>query len=177
MCQSAAGSFSLNDICHLSSNGSDLRRRCVSGLLDLIRASLCESDGEEADKIIIGGLDSNIGLDKRLPLANERSQLVGSEVQSMEVGQAVLALDLVHTKANFSERVVLILLEVGERNLNDTTFQSIIRILETCCPVDKGLAHTTVVVSRLFKDPFRFSHRITHSRTLNGFGACPKKDR
>jgi hypothetical protein len=36
-----------------------------------------------------------VGLDERLPLANERSQLVRGEGHAVEVGEAVLSLDFV----------------------------------------------------------------------------------
>lgn len=101
--QGAAGSLALDDISHLASNGADLGRSSIGGLLDLVGASLGEGDGEEADEVVIGGLDGNVGLNESLPLANEGSQLVGCEVESVEVGQAALALDLIDAEANFAE--------------------------------------------------------------------------
>lgn len=60
----------------------------------------------------------------------------------MEVRQAVLALDLVDTKTNFAERVVLILLEVGERDFNNASLEGIIGVLQTGRAVDESLADT-----------------------------------
>lgn len=38
--------------------------------------------------------------------------------------------------------MVLILLEVGERDLDDAALEGIVRVLETGCPVHKSLANT-----------------------------------
>ena len=60
----------------------------------------------------------------------------------MEVGQAVLALDLIDTELDLAEGVVLILLEIGERDLEDAALQSVVGVLETGGAVDQGLADT-----------------------------------
>lgn len=140
----AAGSLSLDDVGHLESNGSDLRRSGVCGLLDLVGSSLGESDGEEADEVVVGGLDGDVGLNEGLPLSHERSELVGGEVETVESGQAVLALNLVDSEAHLSEGVVLVLLEIGQRDLDDTALQGIVRVLETGRSVHEGLANTTI---------------------------------
>lgn len=91
----AGASLTSHDLNHLLADGPDLRRRSVGGLLDLVRSSLGESDGEETEEVVVCGLDNDVGLDEGLPLADERAELVGGEVEAVEVGQAVLALDLV----------------------------------------------------------------------------------
>lgn len=75
-----------------------------------------------------------------MPLADKGSELVGGEVEAVEVGQAVLALDLVHTELDFAESVVLILLEVGEGNFEYPALERIVGVLETSGAVDEGLA-------------------------------------
>ena len=72
-----------------------MRRGGICGLLDLVGAALGESNGEQAEEVIISGFDCDIGLNQRLPLSDERSKLVGCEVETVEVGQAVLALNLI----------------------------------------------------------------------------------
>ena len=64
----------------------------------------------------------------------------------MEVGQAVLSLNLIHTELDLSESVVLIFLEIRQRNLENSTLQCIVRVLETSGSVDKSLADTTILV-------------------------------
>lgn len=88
---------------------SDLRAGGVGSLLDLVLSSLGEGNAEKAEEVVIGGLDDNVGLDQGLPLANERSQLVGGEVETVEVGEDVLALNLVGSELDLAECVVLVL--------------------------------------------------------------------
>ena len=78
-----------------------------------------------------------------MPLADEGAELVGGEVETVEVGQAVLALDLVDAELDLAESVVLILLEIGERNLEYPALQSVVGVLETGGTVDEGLSDTT----------------------------------
>lgn len=60
----------------------------------------------------------------------------------MEVGQAVLALHFVDSQAHLAESVVFILLEVGERNFEDTALEGVVGVLETSGAVYKGLSDT-----------------------------------
>lgn len=60
----------------------------------------------------------------------------------MEVGKAVLALNFVNPQANLTERMILILLEVSEGDLEDTSLERIVRVLETSRAVHKSLANT-----------------------------------
>ena len=68
----------------------------------------------------------------------------------MEVGQAVLALNLVDSQADLAEGVVLILLEIGERNLEDTALEGVVGVLETGGTVDEGLANTLEALVKIF---------------------------
>jgi len=103
-------------------------------------AALGESDGEEADEVVVGRLDGDVGLDQRLPLADQGAELVGCEVETVEVGQTVLSLDLVDAEADLAERVVLILLEIGQGDLDDASLEGIVGVLQTGGAVDEGLA-------------------------------------
>jgi hypothetical protein len=60
----------------------------------------------------------------------------------VEVGQAVLALDLVDTELDLAEGVVLIVLEVGEGDLEDTALEGVVGVLQTASAVDQSLADT-----------------------------------
>jgi hypothetical protein len=71
----------------------------------------------------------------------------------VEVGQAVLALNLIDSQADLAERVVLILLEIGERNLEDTALKSVVGVLDTGGAVDEGLANTFGVLVKIFFFP------------------------
>lgn len=67
----------------------------------------------------------------------------------MEVGQAVLALDLINTELDLAEGVVLILLEVCQADLEDTALEGIVGVLQTSGPVDQSLADTKRTVRNL----------------------------
>lgn len=114
----------------------------VGGLLDLVGPSLGEGDAEKTEEVVVGGLDNDVGLDEGLPLADERAELVGGEVESVEVGQAVLALDLVDAELHLAEGVVLILLEIGEGDLEDAALESVVGVLDTGGAVHEGLSNT-----------------------------------
>ena len=136
----------MNDLGHLLSDSSNLRGGGIGGLLDLVGSALGEGNGEQAEEVVVGGLDCDIGLNQRLPLSDERSQLVGCEVETVEVGQAVLALHLIDSELDLAECVVLILLEIRQRNLEDSALQCIICVLKTGGSVDKSLADTAKYV-------------------------------
>jgi hypothetical protein len=88
-----------------------------------------------------------------LPLADERPQLVGCEVETVEVGQAVLPLNLVDAELDLAESVVLVLLQVGEGDLNDAALQGVVGVLETGGPVDKSLSDTVAGAVRSDSSP------------------------
>lgn len=153
--EGAAGGFALNDVGHLASDSPDLRRGSICRLLDLVGTALGEGDGEQTDEVVVGGLHRYVRLDQSLPLAHERAQLVGGEVESVEVGQAVFALDLVDSQTNLAKSVILILLQIGQRDLNNSSLQSVVRVLETGRAVHESLADT-----------------IRCSSDLDGGGSC-----
>lgn len=145
--QGAAGGLALDDLGHLLADGADLRRASVGSLLNLVGATLGEGNGEQTDEVVVSGLHGDVSLNERLPLADEGAQLVGGEVQTVEVGQAVLALDLIDAELDLAERVVLIVLQVSEGDLEDTTLEGVVGVLQTAGTVDEGLADTLDIVS------------------------------
>jgi hypothetical protein len=110
-----------------------------------------------------------------LPLADERAELVRGEVEAVEVGQAVLALDLVDPELDLAEGVVLILLQIRKRNLENASLQSVVGVLETSGPVDQGLADTDRLlesVSGLASCSTCLAGLESYSRMAKGAGAC-----
>lgn len=156
--ESAGGGLALDDLDHLSPDSTDLGGGGVGGFLNLVRAALGESNGEETEQVFIGGLDGDVGLDQGLPLAYEGSEFVGGEVETVEVGEAVLALDLVYSELDLAEGVVLILLQIGQRNLDNSALEGIVRVLQTGRSVDQGLADTrkSSIVSYGYGDIYKY---------------------
>jgi len=140
LAEGAAAGLAGHDLDHLLPDLPDLRRAGVRRLLDLVGPPLGKGNGEKTEEVVVGGLDDDVGLNQRLPLANQRAELVRGEVEAVEVGQAVLALDLVDTELDLAERVVLVLLEIGERNLKDAALEGVVGVLETGGAVDERLA-------------------------------------
>ena len=117
-----------HDLEHLFPNLPYLRRLCVRGLTDLRRPTLGEADREQAEEVTVGRLDVDVCLDEGLPLANEGAELIGGEAHAVEVGQAVLALNLVNPELDLAEGLLLILVEIGQGYLDNTTLQRVIGV-------------------------------------------------
>jgi len=126
--QVARRGLAVHDLEHLLSDLPNLRCLCVCRLPDLVRATLGERDGKESDKVAIGRLDVNVGLDQGLPLADERAELVRGEVHAVEVCQAVLPLHLIDAQLDLAEAMVLVFSEVGERDFDDPTLERVVCI-------------------------------------------------
>lgn len=174
--QGAASGLALDDLGHLLADGTNLRRAGVGSLLDLVGASLGEGNGEQTEEVVISGLDSDVGLDQGLPFADKGTELVGGEVKTVEVGQTVLALDLVDAELHLTEGVVLIVLEVGEGDLDNTALEGVIGVLQTAGAVDNSLADTAknLSVQRALKfqeNPFQVRFGSSYSRVWKVVGA------
>lgn len=112
----------------------------ICGLLDLVVSLLGEGDDEETDEVVISCLDHGVGFDQTLPFADEGAELVRGEVETVEVGQTVLALNFVYSKFDLAECVIFILLEVGEGDFEYPALECVVGILETSGAVDEGFA-------------------------------------
>lgn len=121
--QIAGGSLTGHDLEHLLSDLANLTRLGVCGFADLRWAAFCEADSEKAEEVAVGGLDINMSFNEGLPFADKGAQFVGGEIHPVEVGQAVLALDVVNTQFDFAEGLLLLFVEIGEGKFDDTTLQ------------------------------------------------------
>jgi hypothetical protein len=138
----AGASLPCHDLHHLLADRPNLGRGSVCGLLNLVGPLLGEGNGEKTEEIVVGGLDNNVGLDESLPLADEGAELVGGEVEAVEVSQAVLSLHLIDAQLDLAEGVVLILLEIGEGDFEYPALESIVCVLDTGGAVHEGLSDT-----------------------------------
>lgn len=84
-------------------------------------------DAEDPEEVSVGGLNIGVGLDQGLPLLHHGTELVGGQVHSVEVGEAVLALYVLTDKLKLSETPfgIVLVLKVGKGHLVDAAFQSI----------------------------------------------------
>ena len=113
----------------------DLRGLGVCGLLDLVCTTARETNGEHTQQVAVGRPNVLMRLNERLPLANKRAQLVRREAHTVEVGQAVTTLHLIHTKLELAVGLLVVLVKVGKRLLKNTALERIRGIL---CSVSAG---------------------------------------
>ena len=62
----------------------------------------------------------------------------------MEIGQAVLALHLIDAQLDLAESVILVFLEIGERDFEYPALEGVVCVLDTSGAVHEGLADTIV---------------------------------
>lgn len=140
----AASSLALDDLTHLTTESADLGRLSIGSLLVLTRAALGEGKGEETDDDSIGGLDLNDGLDEGLPLTDERLGVVRGQGHTVEVGEALIAIDVVGDKLDGAVTLILrILVQISERDGEDAAHQSIRGELLTSSLVHTGATNET----------------------------------
>lgn len=145
LAQVARVGLTLDNLEHLLADGADVGCLGVGVLLDLVGTLLGESNDKDSEEVAIGGLDVLVSLDERLPLANERAELVRGEVHAVEVGEAGAALDTVDLQLELAVGLLVVLVKVGEGSLDDAALERVIGVLETLGSVDKSLADVAVL--------------------------------
>lgn len=139
------GNFAADDFEHALADGADLSALSVAGLLDLLRATLGESDGEQAQQVTVGGLDVDVGFNEALPLLDHGTELVLGKGHAVEIGQAGLALDFVDAQAELAEGDIFALgVQVTQAKFEDTSLQAVFSGAHTLSAVNQGLASIAV---------------------------------
>lgn len=106
----------------------DLSTSSIRGGTELARHTSGEADHEDAEEVIIGGLNIDVSLDGGLPLADQRAQLVPGDVHAVEVGEARAAFDVLYHQSDLPVALLsalVALLEVSETGLDDAALQSL----------------------------------------------------
>lgn len=85
--------FTLHDVHHLLTDGSDLGGLSVGGLLDLVLSSLGETNAEKSELVSVSGSTINVSFDLGLPLLDDGALFVTGQFHAVEVGQTVVTLD------------------------------------------------------------------------------------
>jgi len=139
----AGGDLLGDDVLHLLTDKTHLLALGITSLLLGVVSLLGEANAESTESVAVSGPDINEGLDKGLPFLDHRSELISSQVHAVEVGQAVLALNIFADQLEFSERTLSIILglEVSQGNLVDTTLQALAGNLGSSSSVDQGLSN------------------------------------
>jgi hypothetical protein len=116
----------LNNLKHLLANRANLSRGGIGSLSQLVLSLLGECDGKDTNKVPVGSLDIHVCLNKGLPLFNERSKLVGSEIHAVKVCETVLSGDFLDLQLDLAETVFHVVVEVGEGDFEDTVFEVVL---------------------------------------------------
>lgn len=163
--QFTAGDFTSNDFKHALTDGTDLGSLSVTGLLDLLRATLSESNAEETDEVTISSLDISVTLNQGLPLLDHGTELVLSQGHSVEISQTDLSLDFINTQTELAESGFFTLgVQVSQGHFQNTSLQAILSRTQTLSTVNKSLTNLTVGEHAWCLDiiPFLTSERINN---------------
>jgi len=116
--------FAGDDLEHLLADLLNLRSFGIAGLTNGGHL-LGEGDGEDAEEIAIEGFHVNVGLNESLPLLDVETELIGSEIHTVEVGEAVLSLNVLNAKLDGSVGLVLVLVQISKRDRHHTSLQAV----------------------------------------------------
>mmetsp|Transcript_96665 Transcript_96665/g.272949 ORF Transcript_96665/g.272949 Transcript_96665/m.272949 type:complete len:287 (-) Transcript_96665:20-880(-) len=129
-----------HDLNHLLADLANLRRPRIAIRLDLLLPALGEGNAEQAHDKAIRGLHVRVPLDQGLPLADECALLVTGQLHAVEVGQAVPALNLLDAQLDLLVGLVLVVVQVGQVQLQHPALESLRCDLGARGPRDEGLA-------------------------------------
>jgi hypothetical protein len=134
------GSQFIHNADHLSTDRSDLCRLGVACILDLVVLRASEGNTEHADDVTISCPTVDISFNNRLLLSDQTAQLVAGHIHTVKVGKAIETLNILDTKSDLSESQSLVLVQVGEANLDNSALQTIRCNLSSSCLGNEGLA-------------------------------------
>ena len=112
-----------DDVYHLLPDLPDLASLGVARLLDLVLSLFGESDAKDAHNVAIGRLDVDTGFDERLPLFDERAELVAGKVHAVKVGKDLASLDILANEPHLAVSVILVLVKIGERDFEHASLE------------------------------------------------------
>jgi hypothetical protein len=135
--------FIRDDLSHLLTDGADLSRLSISGLTDLIWTTLGERNAEQTNEVSVRGLDIDKRFNERLPLADQRAELVARKVHTVETSHDLGALHFFSAQTDLTERLFFILVQVSERHFEHTALKTFRRDLGTGSAVHQGLTKGT----------------------------------
>ena len=96
-----------HDFLHLGADELLLRILGVAGSLYLSLMASCECDAEHSDEVAVLGLCLNEGFNGGVPLLDESAELVSGNIDTVEVGVAVEALNFLDLHADLSPGLLM----------------------------------------------------------------------
>lgn len=86
----------------------------------------CESDAEHAEGVAIYGLGLSEGFNSGVPLLDKGAEFVSGDVHAVEVGVAVVALNLLALNSDLSPgKLMSVLVEVTKADLENATTERV----------------------------------------------------
>jgi len=139
----AVGNLFADDFGHLLSDLFDLLALGVGGLFDLALALfLGESNNEDSEVVVVGGFGINGALDHSLPFFDHTAHLVSGERHTVEVQDAVFALDIFADEFEFSVSLTVVV-EVGLVAVVNSAFKSVSGDLVTDGSGDQSVSNVS----------------------------------
>lgn len=136
----ALGSQFRHSCNHLCSDSANLGGFGVTCVLDLSVLRSSEGDAKHTNNVSIRCTTVHIGLNNGLLLSDQTAKLITSHVHSVEVEEAIEALNVLDTKLDFAEGVRFILIQISQRKFHDASLQALRRNLCSLRLGDEGLA-------------------------------------
>jgi len=133
-----------HDLSHLGTDFSLLRSLSVRSLLKLRSTSLGESDAEKTKNVSVSSFAVNPTLDQSGPLLHKRAKLVLGESHTMEIGEALVSGDLLDAELDLTEEEILVVVQVSERDFDDTSLETVRGRLKTSSTVNNRLSEITL---------------------------------
>jgi len=140
----AGAHLAVDDLHHLGADLAFLGGLSVGGLLDLVGALVGVADAEYAELVAVGGGHVNVAGDHSLPLLHHRAHLVTGQAHSVEVGEAMFALDIFADELEFPEGG-LVLVEISLVAFKDTSLKTIRSNLGSYGPGNQSLSDLAAV--------------------------------
>ncbi len=98
-------------------------------LLCLVGHLGSEGNDKHTQSVSILCLDVDVGIDSGLPLADQRSELVSGQLESVEVGQGALVLDILNAELDVAVGLLFVSLEISEADRDHTSLEVVMGVL------------------------------------------------
>jgi len=118
------GAFGLHDLDHLFADLLDVGGLGIAGGLDLVGLTGGEGQAEQTDGVAVRGLDVSVALDGGLPLLDQGALLVAGQLHTVEVGQAVAALNVLDAQRDLARSLIVIVVQVSKIDLHDAALET-----------------------------------------------------
>mmetsp|Transcript_69013 Transcript_69013/g.125938 ORF Transcript_69013/g.125938 Transcript_69013/m.125938 type:complete len:245 (+) Transcript_69013:194-928(+) len=160
--QWALSGLGSHDVSHLLADLANLCRLSVAVGLHLVLTSLGECEGKQTHDEAICGLHIHVCLNECVPLPNQGALLVACQLETVEICQAAAALNVFNAQLDLPERLVVVLVEISEIDLQHAALELLRGNLGALSSRYQSLTSMTISKHtwRLDVIPFLFQERV-----------------